>query len=417
MSIVHSSEIGAETQRRHSATSSHALCRSAIAVLVSTIMLSIEAHAQESYPAMPVGVMVVEAERVQVTSELPGRISATRIAEVRPRVNGIVERRVFEQGSQVREGDILFLLDRATYEIAVDAAGAAVARAEAVLADARQTEERLASLIERSISSRADYDSAIAARLQAEATLAETRAQLRSAEVNLGFTEIRAPISGRTGRALITEGALVSAQGEVMTTIQELNVVYADMQQPVSELLSLRNALADGTIREVEPGAAEVVLYLDDGSRYTYTGKLLFSEAAVERSSGQVTLRAEFPNPENVLLPGMYVRVVVEQATVDEAIVVPLQAVRRDNRGQAQIYLLGANSTVEIRTVALGREIGRTVVVESGLASGDVVLIDGFQKIGPGSPVAPSCWIDPAADETPGFEACSLKFGAQGQGN
>lgn len=391
---------------------------SAFAFLMESSPLALSvAFAQESYPPMAVGVKVIASEKVQITTELPGRISAVKIAEVRPRVSGIVERRIFEQGSLVREGDILFRLDRATYEIAVEAARAAVARAEAVLVDARQTERRRAHLTERSIASKAEHDTSIALRLQAQASLAETQAQLRAAEVNLGYTEIRAPITGRTGRALVTEGALVSAQGEVLTTIQQLETVYADMQQPVSELLALRKALSEGKIREIEPGAAQVVLYLDDGSRYPHPGKLLFSEASVERSSGQVTLRAEFPNPDGTLLPGMYVRVVVEQAMLDDAIAAPLQAVRRDNRGQPLVYVLNANSTAEMREVVLGRETGGRVIIESGLQDEDVIIIDGFQKIGPGAPVTPVCWADPAADEQNPDEVCMLKIGATAPSN
>lgn len=359
---------------------------------------------------MPVGVVVVEPQSVPVTSELPGRISATRIAEVRPRVNGIIQRRVFEQGSTVERGDVLFQLDRASYEIAVEAARAAVMRAEAVLADAKQTEGRYASLNERNVTSKAQYDTAHTARLQAEANLAEARAQLRAAEVNLGYTEIRAPITGRTGRALITEGALVSAQGEILTTIQQLDVVYADMQQPVSELLRLRRALAAGALHEVAPGTAEVKLLLDDGTVYPHAGKLLFEEASVERSSGQITLRAEFPNPDGMLLPGMYVRVAIDQARQDDAIVIPAQAIRRDASGTPQVYVVGENTTVEARPVKLGRTAGNRVTVEDGLKADDMVIVDGFQKTGPGAPVSPVCWSDPTLENAAPSDSCQRRI-------
>ena len=366
----------------------------------------------QGYPPSSVGVVVVQPRRISVASELPGRISPTRIAEVRPRVNGIVEERVFEQGSEVSAGDVLFRLDRSTYEVAVDAARATVARAEAVLADALQTERRYASLRQRNVASEAEFDATETATLQAKAALAEARAQLRAAEINLGYTEIRAPISGRTGRALTTEGALVSAQGEVLTTIQQLDVVYADMQQPVSELLRLRRALAAGEITEVAPGAAEVRLYLDDGTLYQHPGKLLFSEASVERTSGQVTLRAEVPNPEGTLLPGMYVRVWVEQAVRDAAIAIPSQALRRDASGQAQVMLVSGQGTVEMRPVTASRTSGRTVIIEEGLAADDMVIVDGFQKIGPGAPVSPVCWTDPAGGEDTPSEACARALDA-----
>ena len=366
------------------------------------ILLCSPALAQDGQmPPSGVGVIVIQPENLAVTSELPGRISATQVADVRPRVNGIIESRDFEQGSVVAEGDVLFRLDRATYEIAVEAAKATVARAEAVLVDARATERRYASLNERNITSQAEYETAMAARLQAEAALAEANAQLRAAEVNLGFTEIRAPISGRIGRAQVTEGALVSAQGEVLTTIQQLDPVYADMQQPVSELLRLRAELASGRLTEVEPGAARVVLLLDDGSQYEHAGKLLFAEAAVERSSGQVTLRAEFPNPDGVLLPGMYVRVSVEQATSAAAIAIPSQAVQRSASGAAQVYVVTAEGTAALKPVVLGRATGNRVIVEEGLSEGETLIVDGFQKMGPGAPVAPVCWADPSLSEPP----------------
>jgi len=384
-----------------------------LAVLIVIGLIVSSPACGQGFPPSSVGVVVVEPHQVAITSELPGRVSATRVAEVRPRVNGIVEERVYEQGSIVMEGDVLFRLDRATYEIAVEAARASVARAEAVLADARQTESRYASLNARSVTSKADYDTAVTAKLQAEAGLAEARAQLRAAEVNLGYTEIRAPISGRTGRAQVTEGALVSAQGEVLTTIQQLDVVYADMQQPVSELLRLRRALDSGALKQVESGAAQVALYLDDGSLYPHPGKLLFAEASVERSSGQVTLRAQFPNPDGTLLPGMYVRVSVEQAVQDAAITVPTQAVRRGASGAAQIFVVGAGQVVEPHNVVLGRETGNLVTVESGLAAGDMVIVDGFQKIGPGAPVSPVCWSDPVAGEAPIPAACAQRIDAQ----
>ncbi|MBP8929721.1 MAG: efflux RND transporter periplasmic adaptor subunit [Paracoccus sp.] len=375
------------------------------------ILLCSPALAQDGQmPPSGVGVIVIQPENLAVTSELPGRISATQVADVRPRVNGIIESRDFEQGSVVAEGDVLFRLDRATYEIAVEAAKATVARAEAVLVDARATERRYASLNERNITIQAEYETAMAARLQAEAALAEANAQLRAAEVNLGFTEIRAPISGRIGRAQVTEGALVSAQGEVLTTIQQLDPVYADMQQPVSELLRLRAELASGRLTEVEPGAARVVLLLDDGSQYEHAGKLLFAEAAVERSSGQVTLRAEFPNPDGVLLPGMYVRVSVEQATSAAAIAIPSQAVQRSASGAAQVYVVTAEGTAALKPVVLGRATGNRVIVEEGLSEGETLIVDGFQKMGPGAPVAPVCWADPSLSEPPA-DVCIQRLG------
>lgn len=292
-------------------------------------------------PPASVGVVDVTPRDLRIVSELPGRINPTRIAEVRPRVGGIIEERVFEQGTSVEAGDVLFRIDPATYEVAVEAARAGVARAEATLLDAQQSERRTETLQGRNVVSSAELDRAIAARKQAEAELAAAKAELRSAEINLGYTNVTAPIGGRVGRAETTEGALVSAGGaEVLTTIQALDPVYADIQQPVSELLRMRGALERGELVELEPGVAEVLLYLDDGSRYPEKGRLLFSEVTVERTSGQVTLRAEFANPKNILLPGMYVRVAVEQATQRDALTVPSQAIQRDATGAAKVYVV-----------------------------------------------------------------------------
>ncbi|MGR3380860.1 efflux RND transporter periplasmic adaptor subunit [Roseovarius indicus] len=376
---------------------------------LSTALSALSASAQDRPPS-PVGVVVAEPEELAVSSELPGRIVATRVAEVRARVGGIIESRAYEQGSNVEKGDVLFRLDRARYEIAVEAANAALERAKAVLADARQTESRYASLKQRNVTSEAAYENAEAELLQARAGVAEARAQLRAAEVDLGYTEIRAPISGRAGRALITEGALVTAQGEAVTTIQQLDTVYADMQQPVSELLRLRRALDSGALTQVEPGAAQVKLYLDDGSLHPYPGKLLFAESSVERSSGQVTLRAEVPNPDGLLLPGMYVRVAVEQAREQGALLVPRQAIRRDASGAASVFVVDEAGTAQPRKVTPGRSIGNTTTIERGLSGGEMVIVDGFQKIGPGAPVGPVCWTDPAKPDTAAPDVCARRL-------
>lgn len=380
-----------------------------VLMALSTTLFTLPASAQDRPPS-PVGVVVAEPEELAVSSELPGRIVATRVAEVRARVGGIIETRAYEQGSNVEKGDVLFRLDRARYEIAVAAASAALERAKAVLADARQTESRYAALKQRNVTSEAAYENAEAELLQARAGVAEARAQLRAAEVDLGYTEIRAPISGRAGRALVTEGALVAAQGEAVTSIQQLDTVYADMQQPVSELLRLRRALDSGALTQVEPGAAQVNLYLDDGSLYPYPGKLLFAESSVERSSGQVTLRAEVPNPDGLLLPGMYVRVAVEQAREQGALLVPRQAIRRDASGAASVFVVDEAGTAQPRKVTPGRSIGNTTTIERGLSGGEMVIVDGFQKIGPGAPVGPVCWTDPAKPDTAAPDVCARRL-------
>lgn len=356
---------------------------------------------QAAPPPPPVGIVEAAPEAIPVISELPGRISPTRIAEVRPRVGGIVLERVFEQGADVEEGDPLFRIDPATFEVAVDAAQAAVARAEAVLRLAAQEAERTRTLVQRNTIGSANLETAQANQAQAEADLASARANLRQAQIELDYATVRAPISGRIGRALVTEGALVSATGtEALATIQQLEPIYADIQQPVSQLLRLRQALESGAITEVEPDVAQVRLLLDDGSEHPHPGRLLFSEATVEPTSGQVTLRAEFPNPDGTLLPGMYVRVAVEQGVDQNAIAVPVQAIQRDTGGRALLYIVTAENTVEARPVAIARQVDQRSVIQSGLQPGDRVIVDGFQKTGPGAPVTPVPWEGPVGTET-----------------
>ncbi|KTQ97813.1 RND transporter [Aureimonas ureilytica] len=352
-------------------------------------------------PPTPVGIVEVQPEAIPVTSELPGRIASTRIAEVRPRVGGIVIQRVFEQGSDVQEGDPLFQIDPAMFQVAVESAQAGVARAEAVLTQARQDAQRTQELVSRNTVGSANLETAIATQKQAEADLASARAQLRSAQINLDYATVRAPISGRIGRAIVTEGALVGTTDmTAMATIQQLDPVYADIQQPVSQLQRLREALRTGKLTKLEENVAQVRLRLDDGSDYPYPGRLLFSEATVEETSGQVTLRAEFPNPDDTLLPGLYVRVTVDQGIDAKALAVPNQAIQRDTAGQAFLYLVNGNSTVEQRNVTVVRVVGNRSVISQGLAPGDKVIADGFQKIGPGAPVAPAPWtpVGAAAD-------------------
>lgn len=367
-------------------------------------------------PQMPpaqVGIVTTQREALPVVSDLPGRIAPTRIAEVRPRVGGIIVRRVFEQGSDVQEGQPLFEIDRATYEVEVEAARAAVMRAEAVLMQANQDAERARQLVSTRTTSQSSLDTAIATQKQAEADLASARASLRGAEINLDYTTVRAPIAGRIGRALVTEGALVSQNNtEALATIQQLDPVYADVQQPVTELIRLRNALARGELEQIEPDVAKVSLMLDDGSSYGEPGRLLFSEATVDPASGQVTLRSEFPNADGNLLPGMYVRVAVEQGIDQAAIAVPSQAVQRDTAGRAQLFVLDPDNKIMLRNVVIGRAIGNRAVVSQGLDAGERVVVDGFQKTGPGATVEPVEWTDPSQAQPAGADPAAANEGA-----
>lgn len=383
-------------------------CRTSLAL---SFCLALPTAAQEvELPPAEVGVVIAMPETFPVITDLPGRIGAMHTAEVRARVGGLIESVAFQQGGRVKEGDVLFRLDRAALEIAVEAARANVASADAALAEAKAKEARLTTLNERNITSKAEIETARAVRLQAEAAVAAARAQLRASEINLGFTEVRAPIDGRVGRAMVTEGALVGAEGVVLTTVQDIEHVYADLQQPVADLLFLRRALAEGALTQVAPDAAKVTLVLDNGTTYPLPGKLLFSEAAVDRSSGQITVRAEFPNPDGLLLPGMYVRVQIEQAEEAGVIALPAQAVQRDASGATSVQVVNAKDLAELRAVTLGRTVGTQVTVHDGLAAGDVVVVDGFQKIAPGAPVVPICWTDALLGEEAPPLVCSQTF-------
>jgi membrane fusion protein (multidrug efflux system) len=349
-------------------------------------------------PPMPVSIVEVAPEQLAITNQLPGRIAPTRIAEVRPRVSGIVIQRVFEQGSMVKEGDVLYRIDPAPFQLQVDSAQASRDRALALQLQARQQATRAVASRERNIGTVQNADTAEAALASANADVALAEVALAQAKLNLEYAEVKAPISGRIGGALITEGALVNAgSGENLAIIQQLDPVYADFTQPSNEMLRLRNALEDGTLASLAPGEASVKLLMDDDTTYPHAGRLLFSGAAVDASTGQVTLRAEIPNPDDNLLPGMYVRVLLDQGVQSGAFAVPQQAIQRDAGGQSQLYVVGQDNVVELRTVTVGRSIGSRSVIEQGLIAGDRVVVEGVQKIRPGSPVAPEPWTPPEA--------------------
>lgn len=362
------------------------------AVGLSACQQEEQAAAPQAPPPSAVSVVTVAAEELPIINELPGRIAPTRLAEVRPRVSGIIVEQVFEQGSQVKEGDVLYRIDPATYEVQVASAEATLARAKAAQTQARQTAERQDQLRRSNVSSAQSYDDAVAQQAQADAEVAVAEAGVSQARLNLQYTNVTAPIAGRIGRALITEGALVNGSGtENLATIQQLDPIYADFTQPAADLIRLRKALQDGQLM-TGPDEAEVHLMLDDGSRYAHPGRLLFSEVAVDETTGQVTLRGEFPNPDDDLLPGLYVRVQIQQGIQRAAFAVPQQAVQRDAGGQSSVLVVNAENVVEQRPVTVGRIIGDRYVIEQGLQAGDRVVAEGFQKTAPGATVAPQDW-------------------------
>lgn len=360
-----------------------------------------QAGADQAAPAASVGVVTVTPETLRIVNDLPGRIAPTRIAEVRPRVAGIVVERVFKQGTIVREGDVLYRIDPAPFRVRVTSAKAALQRAEATRVLAKQQADRQTQLKERDVTTGQLYDRAVAELAQAEADELSARAGLESAQLDLQYTEVRAPITGRIGRALITEGALVSVGGsESLATIQQLEPVYADFTQSANELLALKRA-AQANAKAQGSDAADVRLRFDDGSEYGHQGRLLFSEAAVDATTGQITLRGEFPNPEGDLLPGMYVRVQIVQGEQKDALSVPERALQRDPGGQAQLYVVNAERKAELRSVTPSRLVNGRWIIKSGLNAGDSVVVEGFQTLAPGAAVDPKPWTRRAADAGP----------------
>lgn len=336
-------------------------------------------------PPTELGIVTVKPENIPVTNNLPGRIAPTRIAEVRPRVSGIVVERVFQQGSMVKEGDVLYRIDPAPFRVRVASAEATLKRAQAGQIQARQQFDRIVELRDRNVASAQQQETAVSALAQADADVAQAEAGLAAAKLDLQYSEVRAPISGRIGRALITEGALVgTGTADILATIQQLDPIYADFTQSAGELLALRQALKVGSLTGGDAGSADVKLLYDNGKPYPHPGKLLFSEVSVDPTTGQVTLRGEFPNPDGDLLPGLYVRVLIEQGVEDNALAVPQQAIQRNAAGQAQLQILKEDGTLELRPVRTGRTIENRVVITDGLKSGEQVVAEGFQKIRPG---------------------------------
>lgn len=350
-------------------------------------------------PPPEVGVVTVMSRTLPLPTELPGRIEASRVAQVRARVTGIVQKRLFAEGSDVKAGQALFQIDPAPYRAAADSARAALAKAQANLQQALALATRYKPLREANAISQQEFVNAQSAQSQAEADVAGAKAALQTAQLNLGYATVRAPIGGRIGRALVTEGALVSqAEATQLATIQQIDPVYANFSQPVTELHKLRQALASGKAKAMDR-AVPVRIVLDDGGELQQDGKLLFSDLSVDATSGQVVLRAEVPNRDGQLLPGMYVRGRIAQSQVDQAMLLPQQAVSRGNQGDT-VMVMGADGKPATRPVKLGGAQGANWVVLEGLKSGEQVIVDGFQKIRPGAPVKPVPWAPPGAGNT-----------------
>jgi membrane fusion protein (multidrug efflux system) len=349
--------------------------------------------AQTSEP--DVSIVVVQPRARSMVRELPGRVAPTRVSEVRPRVSGIVVERLFNQGSEVKAGDPLYRIDPRPFEVEVQSSEAALARARATLEQATQHANRIATLTSQRAAPEARNEEAVAALRQAEADVAGRKADVARAKLNLDYATIRAPISGIVGAALVSEGALVVQNDAAsLATIQQLDPIYADFTQSITELNHLRRAFETGELDRIAPDAMKVRLVLDDGDLYPLPGKLLFSDARVDAHTGQVTLRGEFPNPKRELLPGMYVRVQIEQGIDSDAIAVPQQAIQRNGGGGSEVFVVKDDNRVALQPVRIGSQQDGQWFVTEGLKSGDKVVVEGFQKFAAGDKVRPQSWAE-----------------------
>ena len=340
---------------------------------------------QGGMPPPVVGVVAVQPGDVTLTTELPGRLEAARVAQVRARAAGILQKRLFAEGSDVKAGQQLFAIDPAPYNAALQSAQASLARAQASQTQAAALAERYKPLVEANAVSKQEYANAVAAKAQADAEVQAARAAVETARINLGYASVAAPISGRIGRALVTEGALVG-QGEPtqLAVIQQINPLYINITQSAGEVMRLRQALQSGKLSRASGSeAAKVQVVLEDGSIYGSSGKLLFSDLSVDPATGQVSLRAEVPNPQGLLLPGMYVRARIEQAQVNNAILLPQQAVTRGSRGDS-VLVVAADGSFAPRPVKVGEQQGGSWVILEGLQPGEQVIVDGVMKLMPG---------------------------------
>ncbi|AVF35551.1 efflux RND transporter periplasmic adaptor subunit [Rahnella sikkimica] len=344
--------------------------------------------AQQGAPQAPqVGVVTLKTEPLNVTTELPGRTASFRIAEVRPQVGGIILKRNFVEGSEIKAGTSLYQIDPATYQAAYDSAKGDLVKAQANAQISRLTVTRYKPLLGTNYISKQDYDTAVATAAQADAAVVSAKAAVETARINLAYTKVTSPISGRIGISSVTEGALVSTgQTTAMATVQQLDPIYVDVTQSSNDFLRLKEELADGSLKQVN-GKAQVKLLLDNGKEYSQAGTLEFSDVTVDETTGSITLRAIFPNPQGSLLPGMFVRARLDEGVNNNALLVPQQGITRNPRGDATAMIVGADNKVELRTVTTTQAIGDKWVVTDGLKSGDKIIVTGLQKIKPGVPV------------------------------
>jgi len=349
-----------------------------------------EAQGQVGSPPKPeIEVVVLHSQPVSLTTELPGRTTAFRVANVRPQVSGVILKRLFTEGDEVKEGQQLYQIDPAYYQASLASAQASLLHAEASVAVAQATVDRFRPLVSAAAVSRQDLDNAVATLKQGQADVASAQAAIKTAEINLTYTKVVSPISGRSGRSSITEGALVTAnQTASLVTVTQLDPIYVDVTQPSSTILRLRRELAAGQIKSAGDNKAVVELTLEDGTSYEQQGKLQFSEVTVDQGTGSVTLRALFPNDQGVLLPGMFVRATLEEGIRQDGILAPQQGVTHNERGEPTALVVGQDGKVELRVLTTDRAIGEKWLVTKGLNDGDRLIVKGLQMVRPGAQVA-----------------------------
>ncbi|HVH35885.1 MAG TPA: efflux RND transporter periplasmic adaptor subunit [Tahibacter sp.] len=373
------------------------------ALLLSLAACGKKTDAPQAPPPPEVGVVVAKAGAVPLTRDLVGRLAATRTAEVRARVPGIVERRLYVEGSDVKAGQPLFEIDPAPLKAALGARDAALGQARANAANADAKAKRYQDLAARGVIAKQDLDDAVAAQRTSAAAVRQAQADVEAARLNLGYAAVTAPIAGRAGRALVTEGALVG-QGEVtpLTVVEQIDPIYVDFSQSAAEVADLRKAQAEGKLKLAAPDQVEVQLFQPDGSTYGQTGTLSFADLAVDPTTGSVSLRATFPNAERGLLPGMFVKLRLVQGQLEQAFLVPQKAIQRDPKG-AYVLVVGADTKVQIKHVELGELRGPDWVVKTGIADGDQIVVSGLQKVQPDKPAkaVPQEQLDKAQNAAP----------------
>jgi len=375
-----------------------------VALLGGLLLAGCERRQAPPPPPVPeVAVATVQPRKVMLATELPGRTAPFRIAEIRPQVSGLILKRMFTEGSDVKTGQALYQIDPAPFQAALDNAKAALGRAEANLPAIRLRAERYREVLADKAVSQQDYDDAAAALKQAQAEIEYWKAQVETARINLGYCRVIAPISGRIGRSNVTEGAIVTAyQPMVLATIQQLDPIYVDVPRSTTELQRLKRRLEDGRLKNHGTNRNKVKLMLEDGTAYSQEGTLQFSDVTVDPTTGSVILRVVFPNPKDVLLPGMFVRAVINEGVKEQAILIPQQGVSRDPRGNAFALVVDAESKAAFRPLTLDRAIGDKWLVSSGLAPGDQVIVEGLVMLRQGTPVKATPFDPTHAGHGPG---------------